>query len=62
MRVQGGDDFSWLSCIFLLAELVAGQGEIISSCWSSKIGFFLLGMQGKSLPAGDLQFMMSGRG
>ena len=43
----------WLSCgIFLLSELVAGQGEIFPSPYGSgKVGF-LLGMQGTYLPVG----------
>lgn len=34
----------WVNCgIFLMAELVAGQGGILSDfCWSSKAVFFLL--------------------
>lgn len=53
--VQDGDSFSLAELwYFLLTEIVAGQGSIPpSSCWSSKIGVFLLGMQGESLPVGS---------
>lgn len=40
----------WLGCIFLLAKLVALQGEILPSSWWSEGGFFRLEMQSSSLP------------
>lgn len=45
----------WLRCgIFLLAELVTEQGENFPySCWSSKVGSFLLNMKGTALPFGS---------
>lgn len=54
--VEGKQEFRvvivshWLRCrIFLLAELVAGLREVTTpSSWSSKEGFFVLGMQLKS--------------
>lgn len=44
VRVQGAD-----GGVLVLAELIAQQGDILpSSRWSSRAGFFLLGMQSGS--------------
>lgn len=53
------DSSHWLSCgVLLLAELVAGQGEILPSpCWRSKVGFFLFRMYGKFSACWSLHLM-----
>ena len=49
MSIQCGDGLSFVELRYSLAEHVAEQGEVLPfSCRSSKVSFFLLGMQGVS--------------